>query len=216
MKNKIVEINHYVQLAKDNDDDAYRFLSGHFLRFALYTAHQILEQYSYSKESPNDYLHIYWQALRKAVSKFESSKGSFKALLEVIYVRMLKSAIAEDINKNYALFSAISLDASIGCDDLVLSDVLSDENENIYLESVDSFNAYKYLTEIENMSVKSKRDQLNKLQKMIILYRYCGFKIVEIARILNISLSTLQRLLKDDRDDSPLSELKIALFDDKD
>ena len=215
MKTKQLEINYYVQLAKEKNEDAYHFLVGHFFKFALFTARDILAQFTHSKESPDDYLHVYWQAIKKAVNKFDETKGNFKSLLEVIYIRMLKSIISEEIEKNYALFSAISLDDFIGYDELVLSDVLSDENEEIYLQNIDSFNVYKYLADIEKLKANTKREKIKKIQKMIILYRYCGFKIVEIANILNISTSTLQRLMNDDRDDSPLVELKIALSSEK-
>lgn len=207
-------ISYYVNLAKHNDEDACRFLAEHYFHFALLTAKLELEKYSYSRGVPGDYLSVYWKALRKSIQKYDDSKGSFMTLLNVIYVRMLHTEIDDEIEKNYALFTSVSLDDFIGQDNLIFSDVVMDSGELESMKQRDEWNYYSYLLEIENEKPTSRKDKIIKFQKMIILYKYCGFTILEIAKILNVSKTSIRRILNDERDSTPLKKLKLVLKGD--
>ena len=206
LKNEII-------LAKANNEEATNNLVNYYLRRIIGTIYNVLETYPIIKAVPEDYLGVYWKAMIKTIKKYEINKGSFYSLLQTIFVRMLKEQINLDLEQNYTLLNAISLDEYIFVDDLKLCDVIPNEEETIKPQDVDISIASDYL-EKSNQNIQSKKEQFVQLQKRIILYKYYGYTLKEIAEMLNTSISSVRRILNADGSDTPLSKIKLIFNKD--
>ena len=202
--------------AKLGSEEAINEIDAYFLPICLKIASAMIKNYKINLDTsePGDYLLIIHETTLKSTSLYNPFAGDFKSYYMASFVTNLYTELEKEYSDNIALFNAISLDSVVAKSatrtyhEIISSDSNDDPRRDYELSEVKSL----FFADSNIIKAKSKKGMPNeakaRLQGQLLLFRFHGYPVDEIAKIFGVSKYVVKRLMFDDNSNMPLGKIK--------
>ena len=188
-------------------------LVGLYLPEAIISIRSFLKTIDFKYNDAYDYLDVYYVAFLRAIRTFDKTKSNFSTYLKNLLILELYRRIGEEYKNNYALFTSISLNYALEeSDEYFLLGVVSDQGRGCPRNNFRTTEAKLVLSDSESLKTQGftrKQYERAELQRKVLVLRYYGYSLEEIASILKTNIHTIRFVLKDDSDETPLGKIKL-------
>ena len=203
----------------EEKDNIRNKLVEYYLEEAIIDIRMFLKSINYRHNDALDYLDVYLKSFDRALRTYDKGKSSFLTYMKTLLLFELYREIENEVRVNAPLYSAISLSSLYeGTEECVLINLIADDEGS---------NPIKYFERNEMKLVLSdslasdetvytpKQYAKAELQRKILIFRYYGYTLEEIAKFLKTNVYKLRYTLRDDSEETPLGKIKIIFGDEK-
>lgn len=196
------DIDAFFHMASHGDKEAYKTLYGLFVERANKLVTATIKRNSNFRGFPGDFCGLIDELFLKAINDYETEKGTFSTFVNWLLDRRLRNAVLQEIIEIQAYTKTIDY-ADIDYDEI---ETLPDSDSMIITDQI-ALNDFKL--KISTPNVHKTQDE--RQRDRVLLLNYAGYKMVEISQILNMSYSTVKRILDKAREDEDLYNIKLDL-----
>lgn len=184
----------------------------YYFDFALKEIEMFLYSIQYKHGEAHDYLYTYHRAFEIAYKKYDVERSDYKQFLAAVLRRELIHDIENECKDNRALFSALSLDSRVICDEpITWMDCIPDPG------SIDPRMAFEWVDRsklrlsdsAKNQTVFHTNPRRRPFYEMVIKYRAAGLTLREIAERTNTSIGQVRYILDSIRKKSTYTKYKL-------
>lgn len=196
------DIDAFFHMASHGDKEAYKTLYGLFVERANKLVTATIKRNSNFRGFPGDFCGLIDELFLKAINDYETEKGTFSTFVNWLLDRRLRNAVLQEIIEIQAYTKTIDY-ADIDYDEI---ETLPDSDSMIITDQI-ALNDFKL--KISTPNVHKTQDE--RQRDRVLLLNYAGYKMVEISQILNLSYSTVKRILDKAKEDEDLYNIKLDL-----
>ena len=190
------------RFANSGDKDAYWELYQKFVDKAYTITIRTIKTTKNYPGIYEDFCGIIDELFFKAIKEYNPEKAPFSAFIDYI----LNTRLVMAVKKYLSELAIFTTDYIFDNSDIKSIELVGDPNQKTMPVEL-ALRDFKARVASPN----NKKSQREKLYDRVLLLQYAGYPNNEISRILNMSYSTLRRLLKEIKTDVSLNNIKLDL-----
>ena len=186
------------------------------LPLAMKVASSMIKTYKIEQDTSEagDYILVFHETVVKTASTYNPLFGEYYPYFITSYVTNLYSYFEMEYRSNVLLFNSVSLDAIMSKGDRTLHEMISSNPEDdprcsyAYSEAHDLIFSDAIIEKEEQERLNHRNSSKFRLQKQLILLKFYGYTINELAKMYGVNVSMIRRIMNDDGELMPLTQLK--------